>query len=306
MKIVLTGASGYLGQKLAKHYSSAGHDTTVISRKPNVQAAWHNVEWDGKTIGPWAGVLEGADAVINLAGRSVNCRYNEANKAEIYASRLDSTRVLGEAIGACDRPPRVWLNSSSATIYRHAEDRPMDEATGEIGSGFSVDVCQKWERKLADALTPNTRKVAMRTAMVMGPGKGGPFEAFYRLVRLRLGGAMAGGRQFVSWLHVDDFCRSTEWLIAHDDLDGAVNIASPNPLTNREFMRTLREVAGVGIGLPAARWMLEIGTRLMGTETELVVKSRRVVPARLLQSGFEFRFPEWREAAKDIVAKWNP
>lgn len=297
MKLVLTGGSGYLGRLIKGHFSAAGHDVVPISRSEGVR-------WDGRTLGLWATELEGAEAVINLAGRSVNCRYNEKNMAEIYSSRLDSTRVLGEAIAKCTHPPKVWLNSSSATIYRHAEDRPMDEATGEIGSGFSVDVCQKWEKTLAEADTPSTRRVALRTAMVMGPGRGGPFEAFYRLVRLRLGGSMAGGRQFVSWIHSDDFCRSLDWLI-EQDLEGAVNLAAPDPLPNGEFMRILREAAGIRLGLPATNWMLKVGAWLLGTETELIVKSRRVVPGRLLQGGFEFRFSTWREAAPDLVRRWN-
>ncbi|MFY9234618.1 MAG: TIGR01777 family oxidoreductase [Fimbriimonadaceae bacterium] len=294
MKIVLAGGSGFLGRSLAPWLVQHGHEVAVISRHGPIV-------WDGKTVGPWAEALEGVDALINFAGRSVNCRYNEANRTEIYASRLDSTRVLGDAISSSRTPPRVWLNSSSATIYRHAEDRDMDEATGEIGTGFSVDVCQKWEAELARAETPRTRKAAMRTAMVMGPEPGGAFEAFHRLVRLGLGGHQGRGRQYMSWIHVEDFCRTISWLIECDSLDGPINIASPNPLPNSEFIRVMRETAGMRIGLPAAAWMIQVGTWLMRTEPELVLKSRRVVPGRLAASGFEFKFPEWKIACKEIV-----
>jgi uncharacterized protein (TIGR01777 family) len=213
---------------------------------------------------------------------------------------LESTKVVGEAIAQAKQPPKVWLNSSSATIYRHAEDRPMDEATGELGKGFSVDVCQKWEATVDAADTPKTRKVKLRSAMVMGPGEGGVFHAFYELARQGLGGPMAGGRQFVSWIHHEDLCRAVDWLIEHD-MDGVVNLASPNPIPNSEFLQILRDEIGAKLGLPSARWMLEIGAFLLKTETELLVKSRQVIPTRLVETGFEFKFPEWRKACRDIV-----
>jgi hypothetical protein len=301
-KLVLPGGNGYLGRFVIGHFQRHGWDVVVLSRRGFAgDRSARCVPWDGKSIGPWAAELEGAAAVVNLAGRSVNCRYNAANRAEIYASRLDSTRVLGEAIAGCAVPPPVWINSSSATIYRHAEDRPMDEATGEIGEGFSVDVCRKWEQALAEAPTPATRKVATRGALVLGPGPGGVLEVLLRLVRLGLGGAMGNGRQYVSWVQHDDYCRAVEWLIEHPELEGPVNVSAPNPLPNRDFMRILRRVCGVPIGLPAARWMLEIGAFFLRTETELTLKSRRVVPARLLASGFRFCYPEVGAAVREIV-----
>jgi uncharacterized protein (TIGR01777 family) len=211
--------------------------------------------------------------------------------------------VVGEAIAAAANPPKVWLNSSSATIYRDAVDRPMDEATGEIGRGFSVDVCQNWEKALADAVTPGTRKIALRTAIVLGPGHGGPFEAFARVVKLGLGGKMGRGDQFVSWVHLLDFCRAVEFLIDQNEMDGAMNIASPNPVQNRDFMRIFRQALHQRIGLPAARWMLEIGAFFLRTETELLLKSRRVIPGRLIGSGFKFQFAELRAALDDIVMR---
>jgi uncharacterized protein len=301
-RIVVPGGGGYLGRFVTEEFARQDYDVVVLSRKERAsEGSIRTVSWDGKTLGAWAGELDGAAAVINLAGRSVNCRYTAANRQEIHDSRLHSTRVLGEAIAGCASPPPVWLNASSATIYRHAEDRPMDEASGEIGKGFSVDVCLQWEKTLREASTPGTRKVAMRTALVLGPAEGGVMAAFLRLVRLGLGGTQGPGTQFVSWVHVQDFLRTIRWLMDHPELEGPVNIAAPNPVPNREFMRTLREVCGQPIGLPAFTWMLEIGAFFLGTETELLLKSRRVVPGRLIASGFEFRYPELRGVLEQII-----
>jgi len=302
-RIIIAGGNGYLGRHLTGWLGPRGWDVTILSRRPAKRIAAQVVHWDGRTLGRWTNHIAGADALLNLAGRTVNCRYTAKHRAEIYASRLDSTRVLGQAIAASPAPPPVWLNAASATIYRHAEDRPMDEATGEIGDGFSIDVCQKWEAEFFAADTPNTRKVALRAAMVMGEGAGGVFEAFYNITRKRLGGTLGRGTQFVSWIHLDDFCRAIEFLIDHGDLAGPVNLASPNPIPNRQFMRDLRKAAGVRIGLPATKLMLEVGAFVLRTETELLLKSRRVVPGRLLAAGFGFEHPEWTTAAKNLVRR---
>lgn len=301
-KIVIPGGSGYLGRGLAAYFVERGARVVVFSRSAaDEQAGVTTVAWDGRTLGPWAAELEDADAVINLAGRSVNCRYNAKNRRAIYASRLDSTRVLGAAIAQAAHPPKLWINSSSATIYRDAYDRPMDELSGEIGSGFSVDVCQQWERTFFEAPAPHTRKVALRSAMVFGTGRGGVMEAFQMIVRLGLGGTLGSGKQFVSWVHLDDFIASIQWLMDHPALDGPINVAAPNPRTNVDFMRILRLVSGQPVGLPATRWMLEIGAFFLRTETELLLKSRRVVPTRLLASGFQFRYPELYPALDNII-----
>ena len=301
-KIVLPGGSGYLGRQLEEYLQRNGYEVVVLSRNGDGgDGAARVVRWDGRTAGPWAGELEGAAAVVNLAGKSVNCRYHAANRQAIYASRLESTRAVGEAVGRCEQPPPVWINASSATIYRHAEDRPMDEATGEIGDGFSVDVCHQWERMLWDAPAPGTRKVALRGALVLGPGSGGVMDVFLRLARLGLGGTMGNGRQYVSWVHAEDFCRAVEWILGHAELEGPINCAAPNPVPNRELMATLRKVVGRRVGLPATRWMLEVGAFFLRTETELILKSRRVVPRRLLESGFEFHYPELEAAVRQIV-----
>ena len=258
--------------------------------------------------------VDGSDVVINLAGRSVNCRYTPNNRQEILNSRVKSTRAVGDAIAQARRPPRAWLQASTATIYAHRYDAPNDEATGLVGGhelgapnawNFSIDVAQAWERALEEAATPKTRKVTLRSAMTMSPDGGGIFDTLLALVRRGLGGTAGNGRQFVSWIHFEDFIRATRWLIDHDEIDGAVNLAAPNPVPNEEFMRTLREASGTRAGLPATKWMLEIGAVFMRTETELILKSRRVVPGRLLESGFAFNFPMWSTAARDLCQRWT-
>jgi len=312
MKIVIPGGSGQVGTMLARDFVANGHDVVVLSRDPR-PAPWRTMAWDGRSAGDWANALEGADAVINMAGRSVNCRYTPANRKEIIDSRVESTRAVGEAIQKADNPPRVWLQASTATIYAHRYDAPNDEATGLIGGDepgvpetwrFSIDVATQWEAAANAVDTPRTRKVLLRSAVTLSPDPGGIFSVLLGLVRKGLGGTNGDGRQFVSWIHERDFIRSMYWLLEHD-LDGPVNLASPNPVPNAEFMKTLREAWGMPIGLPATRWMLEIGTLLMRTETELVLKSRRVVPGRLLEAGFEFDFPEWPAAAADLCRRWR-
>ncbi|HYP15332.1 MAG TPA: DUF1731 domain-containing protein, partial [Bryobacteraceae bacterium] len=279
-----------------------------------VQAPWAVVTWDARTCGDWARELEAADLVINLAGRSVNCRYNFENRRSIVESRVQSTRAVGEAIGRCTQPPAVWMNASTATIYRHALDREMDERTGEIGGGepgapqswkFSIQVARAWEHAFTDAETPNTRKIALRSAMTMSPDGGGIFDALLGLVRKGLGGTAGSGRQYVSWIHEADFVSAVEFLMQRGELDGVINLASPNPIPNREFMRILREAWGTRTGVPASEWMLEIGAVFLKTETELVLKSRRVVPGRLLEAGFQFQYADWESAARELVARWR-
>jgi hypothetical protein len=313
MKIVLPGGSGQVGTMLARAFRGDGHEVVVLSRSPSA-GAWRTVAWDARTLGPWAAELEGADVVINLAGRSVNCRYNATNRRAILDSRVDSTRVLGEAIAGCARPPRVWLQSSTATIYAHRFDAPNDEATGIVGGDepgapdtwrFSIDVARAWERTLDEAVVPGTRRVALRSAMVMSPDRGGIFDVLLGLVRRGLGGKSGDGRQYVSWIHHVDFVNAVRWIIDHDDFAGPVNLASPAPLPNADFMRHLRDAWGARVGLPATRWMLEVGAVFLRTETELVLKSRRVVPGRLAEAGFAFRHPEWGEAARELCAAWR-
>lgn len=313
MKIVIPGGSGQVGRVLSRAFLADGHEVVVLSRRPG-EGPGRVVTWDGQSPGEWTSELEGADVVVNLAGRSVNCRYTAKNRAAILDSRILSTRVIGQAIGNAADPPRVWLQASTATIYAHRYDAPNDEATGIVGGSepeapdtwrFSIDVATAWERIANEAPTPRTRKVLMRSAMMMSPDRGGVFDVLLGLVRRGLGGRHGDGRQYISWIHEHDFVRSLYWLIDQTDMHGPVNLAAPHPLPDAEFMRVLRQAWGIRFGLPAPRWMLEIGTFLMRSESELVLKSRRVVPGRLLASGFTFRYPRWDEAAQELCRRWR-
>lgn len=308
-RIIIAGGSGFLGHALAAHFHERGYAVTILTRTPktSVNGALE-IGWDGRTAGDWARELEETTAVINLAGRSVNCRYHERNRKLILESRIDSTRAIGEAIAKCQTPPRVWLNASTATTYKHTFGPAWDDS-GEIGSTpeakdeFSIEVATAWERVLNEAKTPSTRKVAMRAAMVLGTARNSVFPMLLRLTRFGLGGKMGDGRQFVSWVHAQDFCRAVEWLVTHNELSGTVNIAAPHPITNAEMMKLFREVCGTPIGLPATKWMLEIGAFFLRTETELIIKSRRVISRRLTESGFTFNFPFLRNALEDLLAR---
>ncbi len=314
MKILIPGGSGHLGTVLARAFHNRGDEVVVLSRTVTNAVPWRVVKWDGATLQEWADEFEGAEAVINLAGQSVNCRYTPENRRIIIDSRVKSTRVVGQAIAQTTKAPRVWLQASTATLYAHRYDAPNDEATGKIGGSetdapdtwhFSIDVVKKWERELNAAAAPTTRKVLMRSAIVMTPHTGGPFDMLLRLVRFGLGGRLGDGKEFVSWIHDQDFVRSVEWLMQHEELDGPVNLAAPNPLPNSEFMAALRKAWGISFGLPATDWMLELGAFILRSETELMLKSRRVVPTRLLESGLTFQFPTWPEAAADLCGRWR-
>lgn len=310
MHVVIPGGSGHLGTLLARDLHAKGHRVTVLSRHPK-EEPWRVVGWDGRTVGAWASELEGADAVINLAGRSVDCRYDAKHREEIIRSRIDSTRAIGEAIARCKTPPRAWLQMSTATIYAHRFDAANDERTGVLGGDepnapdewrFSIEVAKAWERALDEADVPGTRKVKLRTAMVMGAERGGAFRMLLRHVRLGFGN-FGDGRQYVSWIHARDFVRAVEWLIRNDTVEGAVNLAAPSPLPMHEFLRELAGAAGRKLLLPLKPWMVKIGAFLVRTEPELVLKSRRVFPARLLERGFTFAFPRWPAAARDLVSQ---
>lgn len=313
MKIAIPGGTGQVGKVLARAFQADGHDVVVIGRSP-VTGEWRTAKWNGRTLGDWVAEIDGSDVVINLAGRSVNCRYNDENRRQMMESRVDSTRVVGEAISAATNPPKVWLQASTATIYAHRFDAPNDDVTGIIGGheadapdtwNFSIDVATAWEKAVNDAVTPKTRKVLMRSAMTMSPDRGGIFDVMLGLVRKGLGGTAASGRQYISWIHDRDFIRSVYWLIEHKELSGPINISSPNPLPNREFMRIFRETWGAWFGLPAMEWQLAIGAFFMQTETELILKSRRVVPKLLTDSGFDFDFPDWKTACRDLCDRWR-
>lgn len=308
-RLVLAGGSGFLGQALARHFLQLGWEVVVLSRHPQMNRVAREVAWDAESVGEWSRELEGAAAVVNLTGRTVDCRYTATNRRLILESRVNSTRAIGQAIAQCAQPPGVWLNSSSATIYRHTFGPSWDESgtdftpTPAVKDAFSVEVIHAWERALNEAVTPRTRKVALRTTLVLGQARNSVFPVLRRLARLGLGGPMGSGEQFVSWLHETDFLRAVEFLITHEELSGPVNLASPNPVPNHELMRAFRELVGMTIGLPATAWMLEVGAFFLRTETELIMKSRRVVPGKLLQAGFEFHFPHLRPALAELQGR---
>jgi uncharacterized protein (TIGR01777 family) len=313
MKIVIPGGTGQVGTLLARAFHGDGHEVIVLGRHPKA-ASWRVVRWDPTDQRDWPEELEGADVVINLAGRSVNCRYTQENRDEILLSRVASTQAVGRAILNARRPPALWLQASTATIYAHRYDAPNDERSGLIGGSepgapptwrFSIDVATAWERALDEVPTPRTRKVKLRSAVVMSPDRGGIFDTLLTLVRRGLGGTAGDGRQYVSWIHESDFVRAVSWIIDRGHLEGAMNLAAPDPLPNKDFMAALRQAWGTSIGLPATQWMLALGALFLRTETELILKSRRVVPGRLLEDGFSFRYPEWPAAAKELCDRWK-
>ncbi|HRE80316.1 MAG TPA: DUF1731 domain-containing protein [Opitutaceae bacterium] len=322
MKVVIAGGTGQVGNILIRYLHAAGHDCVVLTRKgqvaPSVQAegkgAVQFVLWDGASLGTWVNELEGAGAIINLAGRSVNCRYHQQNLQAMMESRIESTRVIGIALSQARLPPPVWLQASTATVYAHRYDAPNDEKSGVIGGTEigvpalwkkSVEIALAWEETLFRASTPNVRRVALRSAMVMSPDRGGIFDVLCSLARRGLGGTQGSGDQFVSWIHETDFAHAVIFLLRRNDLHGAINLCSPAPLPNRDFLHALRTSLGVRFAPRNPAWLLEIGAFFMRTETELILKSRRVIPGRLRQEGYSFQFPTWAEAVADLVPRWK-
>ncbi|MEH0532977.1 TIGR01777 family oxidoreductase [Streptomyces stelliscabiei] len=309
MKIVIPGGTGQVGAVLKRALDAAGHEVVILTRHPMREG---EVTWDGRTLGPWTAAVDGSDVVINLAGRSVSCRYTGTNLQEMMDSRVCSTRVVGAAFAGAARPPRVWLQMSTATVYAHRSDAPNDEATGVVGGtepgvpecwAYSVEIAKAWEQAQQQAETPTTRKIALRSAMVMSPDPGRVFAVLLGLTRLGLGGPVAGGAQYVSWIHEHDFVRAVEFLIDQEDIAGPVNLAAPHPLPQRAFLHTLRSAWGVPVGLPATKWMAEVGACALRSDTELLLKSRRVVPGRLIQAGFDFQYAQWPQAADELVRR---
>jgi uncharacterized protein (TIGR01777 family) len=303
--IVIFGANGFLGRYLTRHFMRTGREVVAVVRH---REGWSGdgmlLEWDGSTGGPWELALEGAEAVINLSGRSVNCRYTAENRREILDSRVNPTRAIGQAIAQCKVPPKTWLNMSTATWYRHAEDKPQDDWLGEPGTGFSCEVAQAWEDAFFGAVVPAaTRKLALRLGMVIANEPETVFDVLRKLSLRGLGGPMGGGEQRISWLHIEDFLRAVDFAIADPFLDGVVNLTAPEFPTNREWMRLFREVTGMPIGLPSPKWLMKIGARLLGTETELVLKSRWAEPLRLKDAGFRWRWNRAADAIADLQGR---
>lgn len=314
MKVVIPGGSGHMGRLVTDHFTDQGHEVVVLGRSlvaAEPRRGVRHVGWDGENLGSWADEIDGSDVVLNLAGRSVNCRYNKGNLTEMLLSRTRSTAAVGAAIQRAANPPKVWLQASTATIYAHSFERANGE-DGTLGGhepdtpdywAYSVEIAKAWERAQTDCDTPSTRQVALRTAILLAPGRGGAYDLLARLARFGLGGSLGGGAQYFSWIHGDDFCAALDHLIAAEHLAGPVNLAAPEPLRQREFARVLRRSLRRPVGFPATRWMVSIGTLALRTDPELVLKSRRVVPDRLLADGFEFRFPTWATAAADLARR---
>ncbi len=303
--VVIIGANGFLGRYLCRHFSRNGREVVAIARN---RKGWSGdgmfLEWDGETLGPWALALEGAELVINLSGRSVNCRYNAKNRAEILTSRVKSTQVVGKAIAACRVPPKLWINSSTATWYRHAEDQAQNEWHGTVGKGFSCDVASAWEDAFFSAKVPaETRKVAMRIGMVLANEPETVYDVLTDLTKKALGGTMGKGTQRISWIHMEDLLRAVDFVMRDPFLEGLINVTAPNFPTNRELMKHFRDTTGFPFGLPASEWMLKIGAFFMGTETELILKSRWADPLRLREAGFRWRYPKAAEAIEDLETR---
>lgn len=300
-KIVIAGGNGFLGKSLMDYFNGKCRHMVVLARR-DFQTDYQNATvrvWDARTPGSWCSDLEGADLLINLVGKNVNCRYTDENKRQILSSRLDSTAVLGEAVRSCKTPPRVWMNSSSATIYNASYDKMQTEQSGDIGDDFSMSVCKKWEEEFSRNSDDRIRKVILRTGIVLGKD-GGAFPTLLRLTKLGLGGHQGDGKQYCSWIHVKDFCAAVEFILKAHDTAGVYNITSPKPVPNAAFMKALQSASGQLIGLPAPRFLLELGAVFIRTETELVLKSRKVYPKRLLDEGFVFEFEEVNDAFQNL------
>lgn len=299
-KLIIAGGTGFLGKALISKYEYEFDEIVILSRSTNAQLKnVRYLQWDAKSTGSWCTELEGATAIINLCGKSVDCRYTEKNKALIFSSRLDSTQIIGEAILKCINPPKLWINGASATIYAHSEHTRQTELSTEIGSGFSVEVCKAWEKVFNDFTLPNTRKVNLRISMVMGQG-GGVFPVLMNMSAKGLGGTMGKGTQQVSWIHIDDFCNLVKWVIDNNDVVGVYNVVAPNPITNKNMMALFRKKVQVKIGLPATEWMLKIGAFFIGTETELILKSRYSYPEKALNEGFSFNYQTFQECLDNL------
>lgn len=297
MKIIIAAGTGFLGKNLKKYFTGKGHQVYILTRNPKYI---NEIYWDAKTLGEWKNILENADVVINLAGKSVDCRYTDRNKKEIYSSRIESTKVLQQAVDQCTEKPKIWLNASSATIYIHSETQLNTEEHGIIGDDFSMNICKSWESEFFKGKTENVLKVALRTSIVLG-NNGGAFPKLKMLTKFGLGGKQGRGSQNVSWIHIQDFCRAVEFIIAHENISGEINVTAPNPLSNQEFMKKLRKEMKIPFGLNAPIWQLEIASIFLKTETELLLKSRNVYPEKLIKNGFEFSYPTVESAFKNLM-----
>lgn len=288
-KLIIAAGTGFLGQVLVNHFKDSFEEIVILTRgKSEFKDTIKYVNWNAKSFSGWEKELENCDVLINLAGKSVDCRYTEKNKQEIYDSRIESTKILNEAVLQCQNPPKHWLNSSTSTIYRYSLDKQMDELNGEIGDDFSMNIAKSWEKAFFETKTPKILKTALRTSIVLGKN-GGAFIPLKTLAKFGLGGKQASGNQFISWIHEEDFARAISFVI-ENKLENEINIVSPNPIRNKDFMTKLRKAVGISFGISQPKWLLEIGAKLIRTEPELVLKSRNVIPKRLQENGFTFQY----------------
>jgi len=297
MKIIIAGGTGFLGESLEKYFVNKNYEVKILTRTPKRK---NEIFWDAKTIGNWKNELKNTDVLINLAGKSVDCRYNDKNKKEIYNSRISSTKVLQQAINECQNPPKIWLNASSATIYVHSETHLNTERNGIIGDDFSMNICKSWEKEFFKTENQNIRKVALRTSIVLGKN-GGAFPKFKQITKLGLGGKQGRGNQMMSWIHIDDFCEAVNFIIQNEKLEGAINITAPKPFSNKQMMNQLQKKLKVPFGIPSSIWLLELASIFIKTETELMLKSRNGYPEVLLENGFKFRYPSFDNALNQLV-----
>lgn len=299
-KLIIAAGTGFLGNVLIDYLKNKYEQIVILTRsEPKFQDNVKYVNWNAKTLNGWEKELENADVLINLTGKSVDCRYTEKNKAEILNSRIESTKVLNEAVLQCKNPPKHWLNSSTSTIYIHSENKQMTEENGDIGNDFSMTVAKKWEEEFFNTKTPNTKKTALRTSIVLGKN-GGAFIPLKKLTQFGFGGKQGNGNQFISWIHELDFARAIDFII-QKELEGKINIVSPKPIKNKEFMKELQKAIKIPFGLPTPKLILKLGAKIIGTESELVLKSRNVIPEVLLQNGFEYEYPEIEKTFKNLL-----
>lgn len=294
--IVIAGGSGFLGDILENYFTYKNYEVYILTRHPKKQ---NHHYWNGKDLGNWVKIFEKIDIIINLSGKSVDCRYHKKNKAAIYNSRIDATHAIGLAINLCQNPPKLWLNASTATIYRDSYDIEMTENKGIIGDDFSMNVAKCWEETFYTIVNPYTRKIALRTAIVFGKN-GGAYRPLRRLAKFGLGGKQGLGNQKVSWIHEIDFARAVEFLILNTSLKGNFNICNPKPIDNKTLMKALRTSLNIPFGIPQPKHILAFGARIIQTETELVLKSRNVIPERLIKNGFKFEFNSIKSALKNL------
>nr|WP_294926040.1 TIGR01777 family oxidoreductase [uncultured Flavobacterium sp.] len=300
-KLIIAAGTGFLGQVLVNHFKDKFDEIVILTRgKTQIIDGIKYINWNAKTFSGWENELENATVLINLAGKSVDCRYTEKNKKEILLSRIESTKILNKAILNCKNPPKHWLNSSTATIYRFSLDKQMDEINGEIGNDFSINVALSWEKAFFKTETPNTLKTALRTSIVLGKN-GGAFIPLKTLAKTGFGGKQGKGNQFVSWIHEEDFANAVDFII-EKEIIGVINVVSPEPIPNSDFMAKLRKAVDFPFGIPMNILLLKIGSFFIRTEAELVLKSRNVIPKRLLENGFKFKFGDIDDAFENLLS----